>query len=207
MSEVKYEAIQVQVDQLLTLGINFVITSSSKLMQAKQLTDIEFKAKYVENRMAKLRLACTPAPPPEDLQNQIHSSLRGITTRMNHLHGIPSTVADLLTDEVDNSLLTIGDYLDIPVFPTFGLKTHQRLIKQLEGYSDLLDYFKIPPAPKLAIRDEEDEDKDEEEELYYPSSVEDITDFDGYSLASFAGHHTTFNDRRQLATDTTPPLQ
>ena len=66
------------------------------------------------------------------------------------------------------------------------MKIHQRLIKQLRGYSDLLDYFQIPPAPTPATRDEEDEDQNRGEELYYPSSVANIQDFDEYSLTSFA---------------------
>ena len=165
LSEAKYEAIQEQVNHLLTLGVIFTTTPSSKLMQAKQVTDIEFKAKAVEHRLAKLHLACIPAPPPEELQDQMHSSIRDITTRLSNPHGVPCTM-DLLTNEVDNSLLKIGDYLDTPSFQAVGMKIHQRLIKQLRGYSDLLDYFQIPPAPTPATRDEEDEDQNRGEELY-----------------------------------------
>jgi hypothetical protein len=97
----------------------------------------------VDNRMAKLRHACTPALPPEDLQNQIHSTLHDITSRLASRHGIPSIVADLLIDEVHNSILTIDDYFATPAFPAFGLRTHQRLVRQMGGFSDLLDHYRF----------------------------------------------------------------
>ena len=130
LSEAKYEAIQEQVNHLLTLGVTFNNTLSSKQMQANQMQDIEFKARIVEHRLGKLCLACIPAHPPEELQDQIHSALRDITTRLSNLHGISCTAADLLTNEVDNSLNKIGNYLDTPSPPAVGMQILHQLVKQ-----------------------------------------------------------------------------
>ena len=162
MSEAKYEAIQEQVHHLLTLGVTFNTTLSSKQMQANQMQD---KARTVEHRLAKLCLACISIHPPAELQDKIHSALGDITTRLSNLHGISCTAADLLTNEVDNSLNKIGNYLDTPSPPAVGMQIHHQLVKQLRGYTDLLDHFQVPPAPNPAAPDKQPEDITKEKNL------------------------------------------
>ena len=103
LSEAKFEAIQEQVNHLLTLGKTFHTTLSSKKIQANEMQNIEFKAKSLEQRLAKLYLACTPTHPPAELQDKIHSALGDITTRLSKFCDISFTAAELLTNQVDIS--------------------------------------------------------------------------------------------------------